>query len=468
MTLNAIETLLRQPAAQATAWALLQFVWQGTAVGILTALALVALRRSASDVRYVVASIGLALMLTLPVVSGVQKFQALRAEAGSSRITVAADDSQPRVVSARVHEPIASAGRSTAAADVKADASSSRVLDRVRAFRFEPLLPTLMLAWLIGVALLSLRLLTGWLWIQRLRTHGVSPAHENFRSMAARLSRRLHISRAVALLESTLVEVPTVIGFLKPVILLPASAIGALAPHQLEAILAHELAHIRRHDYLVNLMQTQAETVLFYHPAVWWLSYRIRVERENCCDDLAVSLCGDPVAYASALADLEALRSGPAPDHHIAMAATGGSLLQRVRRLLGAPSSHTGRGPAWLAGSVALLLVGSIALGADGLREHRTAASQPEAAPTAAGTLERASGLSREAAPAIATPLTARAGASAQATLAPIPTAGVPSLAPAAALASAALAQPLELEPPAAAETPALAARALSSAPMLP
>ena len=380
MTLNAIETLLRQPAAQATAWALLQFVWQGTAVGILTALALVALRRSASDVRYVVASIGLALMLTLPVVSGVQKLQALRADAGVSHVPPAAEDSRPRAASIRVHEPIGAVGGPAAVTDTKATTDASvagRVLDRVRAFRFEPLLPALMLAWLVGVALLSLRLLTGWLWIQRLRTRGVSQAHERFRGMAARLSRQLHISRAVALLESTIVEVPTVIGFLKPVILLPASAVAALAPHQLEAILAHELAHIRRHDYLVNLMQTLVETILFYHPAVWWLSHRIRIERENCCDDLAVSLCGDPVAYANALADLEALRSGPAPDHHIAMAATGGSLLLRVRRLLGAPSSHTGRGPAWLAGSVALLLIGGIALGADGLHRDRgvTAAS---------------------------------------------------------------------------------------------
>ena len=220
-------------------------------------------------------------------------------------------------------------------------------LDTLASIRIEPLLPTLMLAWLIGVAMLSLRLLTGWLWVQRLRTHGVAEASEACRTMTRRLARRLHISRAVTLLESSLVDVPTVIGFLKPVVLLPASALGGLAPHQLEAILAHELAHIRRHDYLVNLLQTLVETVLFYHPAVWWLSRRIRIERENCCDDLAVSLCGDPVAYALALADLEALRSGPAPDHHIAMAATGGSLLQRVRRLLGAPSSHTGRAGRW-------------------------------------------------------------------------------------------------------------------------
>ena len=185
--------------------------------------------------------------------------------------------------------------------------------------------------------------------------------------------------RAITLLESTLVDVPTVIGWLKPVVLLPASAVAALSPQQLEAILAHELAHIRRHDYLVNLLQTLVETVLFYHPAVWWLSRRIRIERENCCDDLAVSLCGDPVAYANALADLESLRSETAPTHHIAMAATGGALLQRVRRLLGAPSSHSGRGPAWLAGSVALLLIGGIVVGADG-RAVREQTARVEAA----------------------------------------------------------------------------------------
>jgi len=374
MTLNAIENVLSQPAAQATAWALLQFVWQGAAVGALTAVALTALRRSASDVRYVVASIGLALMLTLPVVSGVQRFQALRADEAARPAAAAATDAAVRG-SAGVRARVTGADgmdRDPAAASSHAPARPAW-LDTLASIRIEPLLPTLMLAWLIGVAMLSLRLLTGWLWVQRLRTHGVAEASEACRTMTRRLARRLHISRAVTLLESSLVDVPTVIGFLKPVVLLPASALGGLAPHQLEAILAHELAHIRRHDYLVNLLQTLVETVLFYHPAVWWLSRRIRIERENCCDDLAVSLCGDPVAYAHALADLEALRSGPAPDHHIAMAATGGSLLQRVRRLLGAPSSHTGRGPAWLAGSVALLMIGGIALGADGLHQDTNA-----------------------------------------------------------------------------------------------
>ena len=159
-----------------------------------------------------------------------------------------------------------------------------------------------------------------------------------------------------------MVEVPTVIGWLRPVVLVPGSALAGMAPYQLEAILAHELAHIRRHDYLVNLLQTLVETLLFYHPAVWWLSHRIRIERENCCDDLAVSLCGDPYAYAKALADLEELR---ADSGHLALAATGGSLIHRVRRLIATPS-HAGRGPGWLAASTAVVLISAIAAGSLG------------------------------------------------------------------------------------------------------
>ena len=376
--MTAIETLLRQPAAQAVGWALLQFVWQGAAVGALTALALLALRRSASDVRYVVSAIGLALMLTLPVVSGVQKWQALRAGASA-----ASDAAAPSAVQAegRASAVDLSAGVRPAPdrRETAGMGSASAVSRAIASMRVERLVPTLILIWIAGVSLLSLRLLTGWIWVQRLRARGNAPAAEAWQRMATRLSRRLHISRAITLLESTLVDVPTVIGWLKPVVLLPASALAALSPQQLEAILAHELAHIRRHDYLVNLLQTLVETLLFYHPAVWWLSRRIRIERENCCDDLAVSLCGDPVAYASALADLESLRSETGPTHHIAMAATGGSLLQRIRRLLGAPSSHSGRGPAWLAGSVALLLIGGIALGADGLGRDQVSARPAKA-----------------------------------------------------------------------------------------
>src|SRR5204862_7224915 len=123
--------------------------------------------------------------------------------------------------------------------------------------------------------------------------------------------------------ESAGVPVPAVLGGVRPVVLLPASAVTGLTPLQLDALLAHELAHVRRYDYLVNVLQSVIETLLFYHPAVWWVSRRVRDEREHCCDDLAVTVCGDAHAYATALLDMERLR-GVAPAW--AMAAAGGSL----------------------------------------------------------------------------------------------------------------------------------------------
>src|SRR5262249_17963271 len=131
----------------------------------------------------------------------------------------------------------------------------------------------------------------------------------------------------------------------------PIAALANLTPAQVEAILAHELAHVRRHDFIVNLLQTIAETLLFYHPAVWWLSARIRTEREHCCDDIAVEMCGDPVGYAEALtaiaswARLRLADPSAMPASSLAVAATGGSLLHRVRRLLHLPVDSDRRRP---------------------------------------------------------------------------------------------------------------------------
>jgi hypothetical protein len=155
------------------------------------------------------------------------------------------------------------------------------------------------------------------------------------------------------------------------VILLPASALTGLSPAQLDAILAHELAHVRRHDYAVNLLQTAAEILLFYHPACWWISHRVRAERELCCDDVAVSLCGDRLLYATALADLELLRTEP----RLALAATDGPLLQRVRRLL-SPSPAGPRVPGLTAALVPAALLALVMTGAT-----LTAAAAPPGAP---------------------------------------------------------------------------------------
>jgi beta-lactamase regulating signal transducer with metallopeptidase domain len=358
--MTAIEIVLQQPAAQAVGWTLLHFIWQGALVGGLTAIALAMLHRSASDVRYVVAAIGLSLMVTLPAVTVIQVWRSTTGGAASfvSDRTSVSSTSGIAVSSgvSRTRPPVADSANPT----VTNAEIDRRPVASIDALRVEPWLPVFVIVWCCGVVILTLRLMSGWFWVQRMKSRGTGPVAEALQQTAARLVRRLHIRRHVRLLQSTLVDVPTVIGWLRPVVLVPISALSGLSPDQLEAVLAHELAHVRRHDYLVNLVQTLVETLLFYHPAVWWISHQIRIERENCCDDLAVNLCGDPYAYARALADLEQLRGS---NRQLVLAATGGSLLQRVRRLLGAPS-HAGRAPGWLAGTAAIVLMLAIAAGA--------------------------------------------------------------------------------------------------------
>ncbi len=180
-----------------------------------------------------------------------------------------------------------------------------------------------------------------------MKSRQTRPAPPEWQQTLNRLSKR-----SVQLLISPLIQVPTVIGWLRPVVLFPVGALAGVPSEHIEALLAHELAHIRRHDYLINILQSIAEATLFYHPAVWWISRNIRTERENCCDDIAVAITGDPLTYAQALTNLESHR----PAHLTpALAANGGSLKQRIARLLGV-TSHRTTGSGGIATALILLL----------------------------------------------------------------------------------------------------------------
>src|SRR6202012_1099414 len=149
----------------------------------------------------------------------------------------------------------------------------------------------------------------GWIFAERLRYRLVRPGPSEWQETLDRLQAHIRVSRAVFLLGCPLVQAPAVVGWLRPVVLVPVGALAGLPPEQVEALLLHELAHIRRHDYLVNILQSVAESLLFYHPAVWWVASQIRTARENCCDDAAVAACGDALTYVNALAELAGSRA---------------------------------------------------------------------------------------------------------------------------------------------------------------
>ncbi|HEY2250737.1 MAG TPA: M56 family metallopeptidase, partial [Planctomycetaceae bacterium] len=195
-----------------------------------------------------------------------------------------------------------------------------------------------------------------WRTICRLRFKGQAVTASGWLERFEDLRHRLGIKCSVRLLQSAATSVPFVVGSLRPVVVVPAAMLTGLTPAEVEAIFAHELAHVRRHDFLVNLFQNVVETLLFYHPAVWWISTQIRREREHCCDDIAVALSGGALDYARALVALVEMR--PAPE--LVVAASGTSLLRRVRRLAGMKSGN--EMAAWPVAASVLLVLATLAM----------------------------------------------------------------------------------------------------------
>ncbi|TWU43660.1 Regulatory protein BlaR1 [Rubripirellula tenax] len=194
----------------------------------------------------------------------------------------------------------------------------------------QPWLGWLVACWAIGAALFALRPIAGWFALRKLKRFGVADASPVVQETVAELSRRLRLRRLVRVLESSVASVPMVIGYVRPVILLPVSLVANIPVAQLDAILAHELAHVRRHDFVVNLLQTLTETLLFFHPAVWWLSRQIRIEREHCCDDMVVRAMDNRSEYGRALLAIAELQIESIP---LVLGAGDGALLSRIRRL---------------------------------------------------------------------------------------------------------------------------------------
>ncbi len=296
-----------QPWVERLGWTLLHFLWQGVLIAKVFAAARSLGGRSLGPrSRYRLACASLAVMTLAPL--------ATYWLIGTGSPLIPADESG---WSAR---PFAAAYSVVARGAVNGWRAPREVF------------PWIVTAWLCGVMAFSIRLAGGWALAGRMRSMRTArPAPPVWQRRLDRLIARIGVSRPVRLLVSSVAQAPLAIGWLRPVILMPVGALTGLPIEQVEALLSHELAHIRRNDYLVNLLQGVAEALLFYHPSVWWVSNEIRAERELCCDDVAVAVSGDAFTYATALAAIESAR----PERlRTAMAANGGSLANRIRRLL--------------------------------------------------------------------------------------------------------------------------------------
>ena len=284
--------LALRPLLDAAGWALVHSLWQGAVLAALYACFAALVPRRAAGVRYAGGVAALLLLLLLPVLTAGLVRHTQRDL--FARESVPPEGAWPDSTSASARAPRAE----VSAALVPNGSPSSPNVPAVEAWRaraeerLTALLPWLVCAWLSGVLLLASRMVGAWLLVLRLK-RSAGPVPRRFEELLARVSGRLRVRRAVVLCRSALVEVPMVVGHLRPVILIPAGALLGLTPQQLEAVLAHELAHVRRWDYAVNLLQTAVETLLFYHPEEWWLSGRVRAEREHACDDAAVEATGD-------------------------------------------------------------------------------------------------------------------------------------------------------------------------------
>ncbi|MEW6983574.1 M56 family metallopeptidase [Colwelliaceae bacterium 6471] len=307
--MNMLDNLTSNPFLYSLALTLIHFLWQGLLVALTLKSALICISYKKPQLRYALSSLAMLLNLLLPFIT----------------FFIIYKPDYLQLITPTQHAVLADSG-------ITLSQSGENVwYNDILGF-----LPYISMLWLTSVSMLACKLLIEVYSVNQLSKSAAVPNNEGLSLRFQELVNRIQLTRTPQLLISLKTDVPMAIGWLKPVVLLPATMITGLTPAQLDMLILHELAHIRRHDYLVNFIQTLVEILLFFHPAVLWVSNQMRNEREYCSDDIAVSASGDPIAYAHTLADTAALcrkhRHHSIPS--MAMAASGGDLKQRVVRLV--------------------------------------------------------------------------------------------------------------------------------------
>jgi len=332
-------------------WTLVHSLWQGAMIGLGIALTMIFLHKYSARLRYFIHSIGLFALAALAVITFVASYASYEPEG---------------MQTAQIENMGFENGAYASTVNLNkenADLSFTQLFDRIADYCLE-YFPLLTGIWILGMLTMMLRFLGSYALVRRYRHHRVKPVPGEWERRFQRLARNIKVGRRVRLLESALIHVPMVIGYFKPVVLLPLGALNGVPAVQMEAILVHELAHICRRDYLMNMIQSLLEVIFFYHPVAWWLSGNIRIERENICDDIAITQTGNTMEFAKALTTIQEINLGsPA----LAAGLSGKNrnrLLNRIRRISGNPRSHSGFAEGFIAASILMISLAGLSAAA--------------------------------------------------------------------------------------------------------
>lgn len=340
--MEALNHLLSEELIYALGWTVIHSLWQGALIAFLIGILMVSLQNKPARLRYVVANSSLAAVLLLAVATFFTTYH-YALERSEQEVLIAAFSGNSAADSLPVWDNLVAQFRSY----------------------FNENLPLIVSIWMLGLTFFLLRLLGGLTYVQYLKNRYTQPLPEYWQVKLRDLATRIPVKKTVKLMESALVSVPMVIGYFKPVILLPVGALNQLNTEQVEAILAHELAHIYRSDFAFNILQSVVEALFYFNPAVWWISANIRTERENCCDDIAVRICGNNLTYAKALVSLQEMNFR-APAMAMPFGKNKNQLLLRIKRILNQPHNKSNIMEKITATSMLLLALLLLSFGANG------------------------------------------------------------------------------------------------------
>ncbi|MCB2196078.1 MAG: M48 family metalloprotease [Bacteroidetes bacterium] len=323
--MNALIDFFGYELINALGWSIFHILWQGVILILFLGLLLRLLRNKSSNVRYNIAVIGLVAIVGLSAMNFVQNYN----KSANSNIELP----YYQDISKNVLFDFS---------DTENDFYSVSAYDDIKSIvlKVDKYFPFMVNLWILGVILFTLKFIFSFLYTIRLKNTKTRPVSIQWIKRFENLQDRLRIQKSIAYLESYIIKIPVVLGHLKPVVLVPAEMLTGMPGNQIEAIIAHELAHIRRNDYIINVLQTIVETIFFFHPAVWYISAQIRKERENCCDDLALTVCNESIVYAKALVSIQELTLNR---HYSAVAFSGNKkhLLNRIKRMIMKPKEKS-------------------------------------------------------------------------------------------------------------------------------